>query len=313
MFEELFSERGLSLDRLRVLVEVHDAGSIAQAAPGDPIRQSQYSRQLRELAEFFGCEVARRKGKLLKLTDRGTVLAGLARTHLRTLVDFRADCRAEGVDYTLAAGDSVLHWLVIPRLGRMTADRPPVHFATLNLRTNEVVQQLGDGRVEFGVVRQDAVPPALDSAPLGEVTYVAVVPKGLAGAGQAPTLKDVLGRLPLAAQTADGQFTQRLREIAAGLKVTLRPRLACQTFPQTLSAVRSGRFAAILPRLALDELPADSCLILGTEGLRRLTRKLALAWNPRLTHVRPGANRLIQVLRVELKIPAGTAKSGNKG
>ncbi len=58
MFESLFSERGLSLDRLKVLIEVRDAGSIAQAAPGDPVRQSQYSRQLRELSEFFGCEVA---------------------------------------------------------------------------------------------------------------------------------------------------------------------------------------------------------------------------------------------------------------
>src|SRR5689334_689413 len=60
MFENLFSDRGLSIDRLRVLVEVHDAGGIAQAAPGDPVRQSQYSRQLRELSEFFGVEVARR-------------------------------------------------------------------------------------------------------------------------------------------------------------------------------------------------------------------------------------------------------------
>ena len=38
MFESLFSERGLSLDRLKVLIEVRDAGSIAQAAPGDPVR-----------------------------------------------------------------------------------------------------------------------------------------------------------------------------------------------------------------------------------------------------------------------------------
>jgi len=35
MFDSLFSERGLSLDRLKVLIEVRDAGSIAQAAPGD--------------------------------------------------------------------------------------------------------------------------------------------------------------------------------------------------------------------------------------------------------------------------------------
>ncbi|HSI08860.1 MAG: LysR family transcriptional regulator, partial [Rariglobus sp.] len=124
MFEKLFSERGLSLDRIRVLLEVHDAGSIAQAAPGDPIRQSQYSRQLRELSEFFGCEVAQRQGKLLKLTEQGRKLADLARNHLRSLEDFRAECRTECPDYTIAAGDSILHWLVIPRLGTLAGSKP---------------------------------------------------------------------------------------------------------------------------------------------------------------------------------------------
>src|SRR5215475_1709858 len=97
MFDSLFAERGLSLDRLKVLIEVRDAGSIAQAAPGDPVRQSQYSRQLRELSEFFGCEVAQRRGKLLKLTSQGERLAELGREQLRALEDFRSECREHAV------------------------------------------------------------------------------------------------------------------------------------------------------------------------------------------------------------------------
>lgn len=53
MFEHLFSERGLSLDRLKTLIEVARAGSIAAAARGDSARQSLYSRQIKELEEFF--------------------------------------------------------------------------------------------------------------------------------------------------------------------------------------------------------------------------------------------------------------------
>ena len=105
MFESLFSERGLSLDRLKVLIEVRDAGSIAQAAPGDSVRQSQYSRQLRELSEFFGCEVAQRRGKTLKLTAPGERLAELAREHLRSLEDFRLECRQQRVVFTIGAGE----------------------------------------------------------------------------------------------------------------------------------------------------------------------------------------------------------------
>ena len=302
MFEKLFSERGLSLDRMRVLVEVHDAGSIAQAAPGDPIRQSQYSRQLRELSEFFGCEVAQRQGKLLKLTEHGRKLADLARSHLRSLEDFRAECQAECPDYTIAAGDSVLHWLVIPRLGALAGSKPPVRFATASLRTNDVVQQLSDGRADFGVIRQDALVDSLESAPLGELTYVAVVPKALVGRGKPPSLKDVLGSLPLAAQTADGQFTQRLRKIASDLKVEIEPALACQSFPQTLSAVRGGGFAAILPTLALQDLASGSYVLIKAEPLKQLTRKLVLVWSRRTTHVRPTATPLAQRLVKALKV-----------
>lgn len=302
MFEKLFSERGLSLDRLRVLVEVHDAGSIAQAAPGDAIRQSQYSRQLRELSEFFGCEVAHRRGKLLKLTEQGRRLADLAREHFRSLEDFRAECAAESLDYTIAAGDSLLHWLVIPRLGGLVAGKPAVRFSTVGLRTRDVVQHLADGRADFGVIRQDAVAAGLDSAVLGELGYVAVASKTLLGRGKALALKDVLGHLPLASQTTDGQFTQRVREIAAVLKVDFRPALACQSFPQTVSAVRSGGFAAILPTLALAELPCGGYVSVADPALRRLRRKIALVWNPRVSQVRAGAERLIAELKDRLRI-----------
>src|SRR5580700_6406348 len=109
MFESLFDERGLSLDRLRALLEVRDAGSIAEAAPGDPVRQSQYSRQLRELSEFFGVSVGRRQGKVLKLSPEGAHLAELVREQFRLLQDFRAECRADATDYAIASGDSLIH------------------------------------------------------------------------------------------------------------------------------------------------------------------------------------------------------------
>src|ERR1700739_304528 len=118
MFESLFSERGLSLDRLKVLIEVRCADSTAKAAPGDPVRQSQYSRQLRELSEFFGVKMGRRQGKQLKLTAEGARLAELAREQFRSLQDFRAECRSDSSDYAIAAGDSLLQWLIVPRLGK---------------------------------------------------------------------------------------------------------------------------------------------------------------------------------------------------
>jgi hypothetical protein len=57
MYETLFARAGISLDRLRSFREVIHAGGIAAASKGDPNRQSQLSRQVRELETFFGVEL----------------------------------------------------------------------------------------------------------------------------------------------------------------------------------------------------------------------------------------------------------------
>lgn len=301
MYDNLFSERGLSFDRLRVLVEVHDAGGIAKAAPGDPVRQSQYSRQLRELSEFFGTEVARRQGRQLKLTAQGIELAELVRAQLHSLQDFRATCRSETVDYTIAAGDSLIHWLVIPRLGAVLRKAPAVRFATSNLRTNEIVQQLKEGRVDFGVIRKDAMVSPLKSAPLGVLSFTAVVPKTLVAPRRHPTLRDLFSSFPFAAHTSDGQFTQKLRDVAKALKTDLRPNLICQSFPQALAAVRSGGFGAVLPALALKDLEPGSYIEFPADSLAGLNRSLVLAWNSRLPSIRPNAKKVIEHLQTELR------------
>lgn len=300
MFEALFSQTGLSLERLRILAEIHHAGGLAKAAPGDPIRQSQYSRQLRELSEFFGTELARRQGRTLRLTEPGVRLAELIREQLHALQDFRAECRAENVSYTIAGGDGLLQWLVIPRLGRIRRDAPTTHIATSNLRTNEIVQQLTDGRVEFGVLRKDAPSAPLKSVRLGTLKFAAVVPRGLVPAKSHLSLGDVLGRLPLATQNGDSQFTQRLREIAKEEGTELTPSLISQSFPQALAAVRSGGYGSVQPELALADLPAADFRVIRDGALSRLDREIVLAWNPRLPSIRSGSKRLIDRLHKEL-------------
>jgi LysR family transcriptional regulator, nitrogen assimilation regulatory protein len=83
MFNELLSEGGLSLDRLKNFCAMAEAGGIAKVAGGDPAKQSLYSRQLRELEQFFGAELTRRKGKGIEFTEQGLELARQVRAHLQ--------------------------------------------------------------------------------------------------------------------------------------------------------------------------------------------------------------------------------------
>ena len=64
----LFSKSGLSLERLRTFCEVATAGGISNAVPDDPTRQSQFSRQLKELEEFFEAKLLIRKRGRFELT-----------------------------------------------------------------------------------------------------------------------------------------------------------------------------------------------------------------------------------------------------
>src|SRR5947199_3074139 len=70
MFEDLFAQSGLSLERLKTFREIVAAGGITAAAGDDSNRQSQFSRQLKELERYFGVELLKPGHGPAELTDR---------------------------------------------------------------------------------------------------------------------------------------------------------------------------------------------------------------------------------------------------
>ncbi len=300
MFESLFSTRGLSFERLKTLLEVQGAGSIAAAAPDSSSRQSQYSYQLRELAAFFGAELTQRAGKRLQLTPTGEQVAALAQTYFTALTDLRAECQAAALQYRIVAGESLLQWLIVPRLRPLTLGKSKATFSTVNVRTSEAVHQIQEARADFGVVRKDSVPRGVKSAPLGRLRFGGAYPKSLAH-GTTLTVHQLLS-LPLALMTTDGQFTSRLRTIARAKDTQVTPAIACQSFPQVLGALRSGRYATIVPTLAFDQMDQSKVCTLESDEFKALSRELVLIWNDRMLDVRPGAGVVLDFLRSALVI-----------
>lgn len=302
MFERVIAKRGLSLERLHALVAISQAGSIAAAAPGNPVRNSQNSRQLRELAEYFGCELAERKGKSIRLTEEGRHLAQVAREFFRTLEDFQAGCAKRHIFYTIGAGDSLVQWLIIPRIAAIVDALPQIHLGTESLKTNDIVERVLESRMDLGLVRKTAIRPGLKSAAIGNLTYCAVVPHALLAGKSAPTIGHLFKTFPMAMQVSDGEFTTTLNAVATKLARDFRPALSCQSLPQVLAAVRSRRFAAVLPEIATGDLPGNMVFTLRSEELSPLSREVHLIWNPRVASVRPHANDLIEQCRRAFRI-----------
>lgn len=291
MFENLFSEHGLSLDRLHTLQEVAEAGSIAAAARGDVTRQSQYSRQLKELEQFFGITLTRRQGRVLTLTPAGQELLQIVNASFCALDDFKCRASAAMYRYMLGCGDSIHAWMVAPALGRAVQAGKPWQFSFANLRNADVSRQLLDMELDFGILRTSAISSdLLERVPVARVKYALYVPEHLQKKGL--SFKQAVTQLPIAT-LGSGSFYTLLQECLQKAGLKMGNVNATQSFPFALRLLRTGGFAAILPDIAEIELPGD-VLKLESPALEPLTRKLSLAWNPRLLRVRPAAEEVIR-------------------
>jgi DNA-binding transcriptional LysR family regulator len=286
MFEDLFSLGGLSIDRLKSFVDVAEKGAIARVADGDPSRQSLISRQIGELEAFFGTELTRRKGKGLELTEAGQELARQVRLQFQGLADFKASCSGLPVEFRIAAGNSVIEWLLAPAMAEITHALPESRFVLLDSRTGEAVRGLLDHTVDFGIIRKSAVVQPLKFRPVGRFGYALFVPKALDPKG-----KKLPEDLPLALSMG-GDFFESFQRSAA--KAGAEPNVVyrCTSFTQAAQLVRSGTCGAILPCIAAPFLTREAS-IHELPWLKPVTRDLGIAWHRRLIDIRPLAENLL--------------------
>lgn len=286
MFDPLFFKTGLSFDRLRSFLEMAEAGGIAAAAPGDAVRQSQISRQIRELEAFFGTELTRRSGKSLVLTESGRRLAGLVRLQLQGLEDFRREAASEPKSFVIGAGASILEWLVTPRLPAMATTLGDAQLKTESYRSEALVAAVREGRIDLAVVRRDAILDASrkNCETLMKLSLHLCVPRKLLPRQTgAEDLHDhrIWNQLPFAAGRDGGKLDAAIREAMQRAGIDFRPRFECGSMLQVRQLLAQGDCAAILTNLALHGLDERMFLISEFAPLADHGRTLVLHWNPR--------------------------------
>lgn len=271
-----FTLKGVSLERLDSFLAVVDAGGIARAAPGEPVRQSQLSRQISELEAALGAALFERGAQGPRVPTRaGAQLARVVRELHKGLVDVVSD-DGTSIKCTLGAGDSALRWLLLPSFHQLRGVE--LHVGARS--SEEIAQELGDGTLDLGIVRSTTtLPHGVKVARIGVLDYALYTPRR--------ARKDA----PLAAATGEPALAAQLAPHLIGRDVALR----CETFPQVAAAVRSG-FAGILPTIARGELGKGF-----VRGPVLASATLVVAWRARLDVVRPALvpvrKKLIEVLR----------------
>lgn len=301
MFYKLFQTTGLSLERLQTFLAVADAGGMTKAADGDTSKQSLFSRQVKELEDFFGTELIRRSGRGIELTAKGRELAAATREALGTLSEFQDSCEAGRQNYSIGAGQALLQWIALPALIRLHRRLPDVDFTVQNLRTQEVVDGINDLKTDFGLIRANAVGPRQDSVPLGIMTYALFVPRKLLSLAPRAGWRMVLDKAPLATLDSDGQFRAALLKAAETAGISLQISLRCTSFPLAAAALETGEYAAILPSMAGRFYDEDAYQRISVPFLQGQAREISLVWNKRLPSVKKRSSELRKQIEREFR------------
>ena len=292
MFGKLFAESGLSLDRLKAFLEVGSARSIVKAANGDPVRQSQYSRQIKELEDFFRTRLIERQAKGIRFTANGKELARLSRFFLLGLSNFQRGCLAEEQTFRIGASGTFIRHFLMPALSGKRARSSSVHFSTEVVAGEEIERRLHTLSLDFGVVITTGLSRPLQTKPLHRWKLELWVPKALdlTQAKAAEAFKNRTLPIVLARSELDDLGVLPAAEYEAEME-------SC-SFIDALVAVQQQQLAGVVPDFLV---PAKSSLMrVRLPELESRSFQFHLAWNPRLLRLNPHIIRtrdwLVEVL-----------------
>jgi LysR family transcriptional regulator, nitrogen assimilation regulatory protein len=285
MIDHLFAKGGLSLDRLRTFAQIVAASGISKAAPKNQTRQSQYSRQLKELEEFFGVELIQRGNGRFQLTPEGRELFRLVQTQLGGLEDLLRRWSKARVDLRIGAGEAWLHWLVIPALNEFEARCGNVTPVLYNLRHEEIDQWLLDRRLDMGFVR-DAKSNLFQCRSIAPVQYRLFIPKIARRPRHKNSTETILRNVKIGLldeSSVSDALLAFTRKRGFELNVCLR----ATSLIQLVQAVRASYCAAVLPAVARSQFKDGTSEELELRELKQFDHTIIAAQPKQHAMVRP--------------------------
>src|SRR5262245_10085835 len=198
MFEKLLAESGLSLDRIKAFLAVGAAGSIVKATRGDSVKQSQYSRQIKELEDFFRTKLVERHEKGVRLTANGRELARISRFFLLGLSNFQRGCLTEEQTFRIGASPTVIDRLLLPVLASARSASGDTRFIVDTLGDEDLERRLHDLTLDFGITMRVALSRPLQLKEMGRWRLRLWVPSSLEESRKSAVRGFKARQLPLA-------------------------------------------------------------------------------------------------------------------
>jgi DNA-binding transcriptional LysR family regulator len=244
----------LNLERLRVLCAVRTAGSVVGAAAALHVTTSAVSQQVARLEREVGQQLVERRGRGIRLTEAGLVLARGAGDLLAQVERVEAELAghrgAVAGPVTVAAFATAARGLMPGALRCLEADHPDLHVGLVEMEPLDAVPALRRGAVDVAVVQDWADEPlAVPGEELSRLDLLVdpfdvAVPVGHRLAGAAVALAELAGEDWISWSTGQLCADWLLRAVPGARVVHSASEHATQ-----LALVAAGLGVALLPRL----------------------------------------------------------------
>ncbi|MCO1660500.1 LysR family transcriptional regulator [Pseudonocardia humida] len=254
----------LSLERLRVLHAVTAAGSVVGAAAALHVTTSAVSQQLARLEREVGQRLLERRGRGVRLTEAGALLADRAGELLAHVERVESDLAGHRgtVDGAVAVAGfaTAVRGLLTGALGELRSRHPALRVSLSEREPHEAVPALRRGHLDL-VVAQDwpddplAVPSDLSRRHLLDDPFDLAVSPDHPSAGRDRVGVDDLVDLEWISWSS-GQICHDW--LVRSLSTDVRgPRVAhtASEHATQLALVTAGLGAALIPRLGRDPVP----------------------------------------------------------
>ncbi len=269
-------QKGLSLDRLKGLLDVKNAGGISKAAPGAVGKQNQIGRQIRDLERYFGARLVEKRGRQIFLTPQGDQLAGMAAQIGALITDFRAEVSGVRREFSIAAGGSLYDDLLARRVCKLKPLK-------LRLRLSEITQPkifeaLQDSQIDaaiaWGLPRGSH---RLAQMPLGILNYAIYGHRSLLKG------RDLAKRV-FSLPTVIVEYRD-ISVVLDSMRLTDEVVYVDENIT-AFGAISSGEYVGVLPCIIGERLSRGQFRQLDLPFLREFSRKISYFWNPRYAAVR---------------------------
>lgn len=187
----------MTLDQLRIFIEVAERGHVTRAAEALGMSQSAASAAITALETRYQTRLFDRVGRGIRLSEIGTIFLREARAVLDRAAMARSvlqDMAGNPGPVAIAASQTIATYWLPRRLAAFHAANPRVRFNVVIRNTNEVENAVVEGEANIGLVEGPTRHAALSRQQIDHDQFVLVV-----GAGQPPLPLTPKGRLDLRA------------------------------------------------------------------------------------------------------------------